>query len=72
MFFVPCDKSKSLSLLRDFLNRHIVVFFETSVLKEVRYFTLSPQQQCIANNNAKFQNKVYLYYTYTDLNNFRS
>ena len=28
--------SKSLSLLWDFFNRHIVVFFETSVLKEVR------------------------------------
>ena len=28
--------SKSLSLPWDFLNRHIVVFFETSVLKEVR------------------------------------
>ena len=28
--------SKSLSLLWDFFNHHIVVFFETSVLKEVR------------------------------------
>ena len=28
--------SKSLSLLWGFFNRHIVVFFETSVLKEVR------------------------------------
>ena len=27
---------KSLSLLRDSLNRRIVAFFETSILKEVR------------------------------------
>ena len=41
-FFVPCDNlkmlffSESLSVLWDFFNGHIVVFFETSVLKEVR------------------------------------
>ena len=28
--------SKSFSLLRDFFNRYIVIFFETSLLKEVR------------------------------------
>ena len=28
--------SKSLSLLLDFFNLHIVIFFETNVLKEVR------------------------------------
>ena len=42
MFFIQYDKwktlffSKSLSLLLDFFNRLIVVFFETSVFKEVR------------------------------------
>ena len=42
MFFVPCDNledvifSKSLLLPWYFLNRHNVIFFETSVLEEVR------------------------------------
>ena len=37
--------SKSLSGLRDFFNRHIAVFFETSLLKEVRIL------DCLHNNN---------------------
>ena len=32
--------SQSLSSLWDFFNRHIVVFFETSALKEVRILSL--------------------------------
>ena len=41
MVFVPCDSwktlfiSKCLTLLWDFFNHYIAVFFETSVLKEV-------------------------------------
>ena len=50
--------SKSLSLLWNFFNRHIVVFFEISVLKEVRIL------RYLHNNNAALilmlmlQNKV--------------
>ena len=55
--------SKSLSLLWDLFNRHIVVFFETSVLKEVRILRF------LYNNSAvlrpKFQNKAMIYHSYT-------
>ena len=46
MFFIPCDKwktlffPKSLWLPQDFVNRHFSVFFETSVLKQVRILPL--------------------------------
>ena len=54
MFFIPCDNwkslffRKSLSLLSDSFSRHILVFFETSVLhlEVCLHFTLSPQYQC--------------------------
>ena len=42
IFFIPCDKwktlffSKSFWLPQDFFNHHFAVFFETSVLKQVR------------------------------------
>ena len=32
---------KSFSLLRDSFNRHIVALFETSVLKQVRFYVIS-------------------------------
>ena len=55
--------SKSLSLLWDLFNRHIVVFFETSVWKEVRILRF------LYNNSAvlipKFQNKAMIYHSYT-------
>ena len=41
IFFIQCDNSKTLILIKklshfqDFFNRHVVAFFETSVLKEV-------------------------------------
>ena len=79
MFFVPCDNWKLLFFLKvcrycDIFSTVILSFyFETSVLKEVpilRYL----DNQCSANTNAnaKFQNKVIVYYTYTELKSFPS
>ena len=55
--------SKGLSLFWDFFNRHIAVFFETSVLKEVRIL------HYFHNNNTvlipKFENIGIVCYTYT-------
>ena len=52
---------KSLSLLWDSSSRHIVAFFETSVLRKVRIL-------CYLNSNSavlisKFQNKAIVYFT---------
>ena len=65
--------SQSLSLLCDFFNRHIAVFFETSVLKEVRILRTS----YLHNNSVVLMlmlmlssKKAILYYTYTYLKNF--
>ena len=76
MFFILCDNwktlffSKSLSLLWDFFNHHVVVFFETSVLKEVHIL------HYLHNTSAMlipmFQKNAIVYYTYTYLINFRS
>ena len=55
--------SKSFSLLWDLFNRHIIVFFETSVLKEVRIL-----YYLYKNNTApllKFQITTIVYYGYT-------
>ena len=52
-----------MSLLRDSFNPHIVSFFETSVLKEVRILRII-YPQCSANNGdvltPKFQNQANL------------
>ena len=54
-----------MSLLRDSFNPHIVSFFETSVLKEVRILRII-YPQCSANNGdvltPKFQNQANLLY----------
>ena len=66
MFFIPCDNwktffHKSLPLFWDFFNRHIVAFFETSVLKENWILRL----RYLHNNSAvlilKFPQKLILY-----------
>ena len=45
MFFVPCDNWKTFNV-KLCVNRHIIVFFETNVLKEVRIL------RCLHNNIA--------------------
>ena len=74
MFFVPCDNWKLLFFLKvcrycDIFSTVIFSFY----LKQVpilRYL----DNQCSANTNAnaKFQNKVIVYYTYTELKSFPS
>ena len=69
MIFISCDQWKTLIFQKAcnyseiFFNRHIVVFFETSVLKEVRIL------HYLNNNNTglipKFQNVTIVYHTYT-------
>ena len=51
---------KSLSLLRDCFSRHIVAFFETSVLKEVRILRYLRNSAVLI---PKFQNKTIVYLT---------
>ena len=65
IFFIPCDKWKTLFLRKDCLYFEIfstAIFFETSVLKE--FCTL----HYLHNNNTvlilKFQNIAIVYYTY--------
>ena len=58
---------KSLLLLRDSSIRHIVAFFETSVLEEVRIL-------CYLDNNSavlipKFQNEGIVYFTWWNFHN---
>ena len=70
-FFISCDNwktlffSKSLQLLWDFFNRHIVVSFETKVLKEVRIL------RYLHNSSAalipKLQSKALVRYTFLSL-----
>ena len=60
-----CFFSKFVVTLR-FYNRHIAVFFQTSILKEVR--NLCYWRWCITNTNAngKFQKKLsYIIFTHT-------
>ena len=66
-FFISFDnwKSfffyKSLSLLREFFSRHIVAFFEPSVLKEIRF--LRYLQNISAVLIRKVQKKAIVYFT---------
>ena len=62
MLFITRDNWKTLFFIQIYrqpelwLNRHITVFFETSVLKEVRVlYPLSPQQHCNATTTKYIQ-----------------
>ena len=54
---------KSLSLLRDFFNRHIVVFFATSVLKEVRILRYLDNNSAMLILMLMLSSKIKLSYT---------
>ena len=55
---------KSLWLLRDFFNRHIVVLFETSVLKEVRILLYSHNKSTVLMLMLILSSKIKLSYFY--------
>ena len=42
VFFVPCDNRKKFIVALRFFNRHVVSFFEESVLHEVRIVEVTP------------------------------
>ena len=74
MFFVPYENWKTLFFLKfcrycEIFSTNILSFRETSVLKEVRILRYLHNN---TNPNAKFQNKAIVYYTNTDLKDFRS
>ena len=67
MFLIPYDYWKALFFIKvyryteGFSCRHVVAFFETSVLKEIRVLCYPCNNSTILLSN--FQNKFVLYYT---------
>ena len=69
MFFIQCGDWKTLFLTKivltlRFFQRHIVAFFETNVLKEIRILRILSPQYSATNGEVlipKFQNKAIVY-----------